>query len=344
MSDSKQLDYIKFKSYVRDKVEPFCDSSKRYQLFPIQHEDVWTLYNKHSDKFWKAEEVDLSKDYEDLMDKCEPHERHILMILHGLFASADNIVNHNIAEVLLKHLVAPEAQAFLWDQGSREIIHAKTYNNITDVLTHNDRKKKLKLFSAIEELPLVKDILNWVSDWIQPDIPIQWALPLWCGIEGVLFQPMFAIIFSFRETGRLPGVTFANEKISEDEGLHVKFSALVYKEKIVHKLPVKVVHDMYESLVRVVQTFIRGMVSEDKPLKNASQKELCQFTEYVADSVLDQLGVPPLFKVQNPLPFMKTLNIPGKSNFFEKRTGEYMSGGKEEQIDSVVLSDIDDEF
>jgi len=346
MSDSKQSTiqqaYETFKVSLQGKVEPFCNSSHRYRQFPIEHEDLWELYNKHCDKFWKAEEVDLSKDYESFKNDCKPHEQRAIRILHGLFASADNVVMHNLGDVLLKCLVSPEAQAFLWDQGSREVIHAKTYNNIIDVITHNDTKAKEELFGAIDNLDLVKDLLTWITEWIKEDVPVQWALPLWCGIEGVLFQPMFAAIFSFRATGRLPGMTFANEKISEDEGLHVKFGAKVFRDKLIHKPPVEMIHLMYRSLVSVVQKFIRGMITQ--PLDQVSANDLCQFTEYVADGVLDLLGVPMLFKVKNPLPFMKTLNIPGKSNFFEKRTGEYVVGGQEQEIDKIILDDVDDDF
>jgi ribonucleotide reductase beta subunit family protein with ferritin-like domain len=300
----------------------------RYRLFPIRHDDIWNLYNRQKNKFWTPEEIDFSADAKS-WDTLNEDEQHFVGHTLAFFANSDNIVVENIFSRLLTDLVPPEFQACLSMQACMEMIHVTTYNLCIDSVIQ-DEQKKMSLFNAVSENEVVKPKLQWAMRWVGSKATLARRLVAWSIVEGVFFSSSFASLFWLRKRQKVPGICFANEKIVEDEALHVMFATTTYREHIRHKLPPEEVHAMFDEAVRIESDFVEQSLPVGLIGMNSVQMK--EYVQSVADLVLGMLGVDPLYKKQNPFTWMEGLGLIGKANFFEKRVAEYVKTGPEREI------------
>jgi len=280
------------------------------------------MYKKQEASFWTAEEIDLAQDLVD-WDSLTSDEQHFIKYVLAFFAASDGIVLENLAEKFLKQVQLPEARAFYGFQIAIENIHSETYSLLIDQYIR-DKKEKLYLFRAISNVPAVKLKAEWAVKWINDANSFAERLIGFCAVEGILFSGSFCSIFWLRKRGLMPGLTFSNELISRDEGLHADFGCLLYS-LLKHKLPEKIVHDIIREAVVVERSFI--IDSLPCKLLGMNAKLMSQYIEFVADRLLLSLGVSKIFNSTNPFDWMELISVQGKTNFFEKRVGEYQKSG-----------------
>ena len=307
-----------------NSVEPMLDDDhKRYTLFPIQHPDVWSMYKKAEASFWKVEEVDLSSDLGD-WEKLTEDEKHFIKHVLAFFAASDGIVNENLAENMNRRVAWLEAKFFYGFQIAIENVHSLMYSLLIDTYI-KDNSEKNKLFNAIETLPVVKKKAEWAMKWINDkNASFAQLLVAFSVVEGVFFSGSFCAIFWLKKQGKMPGLTFANELISRDEAMHTEFATLLYS-KLEKKLETSEVHKIVESAVQCENEFITESLSVS--LLGMNCDLMTQYIKYTADFLLGMLGVPKLYNVSLPFDFMEMQSLTGKTNFFEKRVGEYQKAG-----------------
>jgi ribonucleotide reductase beta subunit family protein with ferritin-like domain len=325
-------------------IEPMLDASQkeRMAIFPIQHHDVWDMYQKSLASFWTVGEVDLSRDGLDWDNLLTDPERTFLKNILAFFSSSDTIVNINLAERFLNEVHMLEAKYFYAFQMAIENIHSEMYALLIDTYIR-DPIEKNKLFDAIQHIPCVKKKADWCFRWIynrkEDDgindnrtdncntdndntmpIPFAQRLIAFAIVEGVFFSGAFASIFWQKEKGRLPGLAFSNELISRDEALHVEFAVLLYS-KVVNRVDEHIVHEMFRDAVDVEKEFI--LKSIPCSMLGMNSILMSQYIEFVADRLMVQLGYTKMFHASNPFPFMERISIQNKTNFFEARVAEY---------------------
>lgn len=299
------------------------ENPNRFVIFPIKHPDIWEFYKKAEASFWTAEELDL---YQDLKDwkKLNKDEQHFIKHVLAFFAASDGIVNENLIENLASMVQYPEARSFYGFQIAIENIHSEVYSLLIDTYIQDDAEKE-HLFRAIETIPAVKEKAEWALRWIKGNRNFVELLVAFAVVEGIFFSASFCAIFWLKKRGIMPGLTFSNELISRDEGLHTDFACLLYRDHIKNKLPVE----------RVKEIVTSGLVAEKKFILEAlpihligmNAKLMDQYMEFVTDRLLVQLGSPKIYNATNPFPFMEMISLQGKTNFFEKRVGEYQKSG-----------------
>ena len=308
----------------KKKGEPLLEPNPlRFVLFPIKHHDVWAMYKKAEGSFWKAEEVDLSKDRVH-WEALTKEERHFLKHVLAFFAASDGIVNENLAVNFSSEVQWPEARQFYGFQIAMENVHSEMYSLLLDTYI-TESEEKTRLFSAIQTIPGVKKKAEWALQYMESaDADFATRLMAFACVEGIFFSGAFCAIFFFKERGVLPGLTTSNEFISRDEGLHCEFACLLYG-KLEQKLSKTRAHKMIREAVRCEKEFI----CEALPwaLKGMNAKMMGQYLEFVADRLLVQLGYPKIWSTANPFPFMERLSLEGKDNFFEKRVTNYSMAG-----------------
>jgi|TARA_B110000902_G_C14212521_1_gene551887 ribonucleoside-diphosphate reductase beta chain len=299
------------------------ENPKRFVLFPIQHDDIWAEYKKQEASIWTAEEIDLSSDLVDWSDKLNDDERFFIKNVLAFFAASDGIVNENIAENFVQEVQYTEAKFFYGFQIMMENIHSETYSLLIDTYIQ-DTKEKDHLFNAIETLPFVKSKAEWAMRWIDNGSFAE-RLIAFAAVEGIFFSGSFCSIFWLKKRGLMPGLTFSNELISRDEGMHCDFACLLYNDHLVNKLPKKTVEKIIVDAVNMEKEF----VTEALPVRligmNADLMQ--QYIEFVADRLLVELGNEKVYNATNPFDFMDMISLQGKTNFFEKRVGEYQKAG-----------------
>lgn len=312
--------------------EPLLKENKdRFVLFPIQHNDIWSFYKKAEASFWTAEEIDLGADLWDWENKLNDDERHFIKHILAFFAASDGIVNENLAENMVRQVQYTEAKFFYGFQITIENIHSETYSLLIDTYI-KDPTEKDKLFHAIDTLDCVSKKANWALNWISKGSFAE-RLVAFAAVEGIFFSGSFCSIFWLKKRGLMPGLTFSNELISRDEGLHCDFACLLYSKHLITKLPVETVQQIITEAVAIEKEF----VTDALPVKLIGMNSdlMGQYIEFVADRLLAELGCPKVYNVTNPFDFMDMINLQGKTNFFEKRVGEYQKAGvmgkKEEQ-------------
>lgn len=303
-----------------DNDEPLLQSGiNRYVLFPIEHDDIWKMYKKQEASFWTTEEIDLSKDLKDwkLLNNDEQHFiKHVL----GFFAGSDGIVMENLALRFMREIHIPEARCFYGFQMMMENIHSETYSLLIDTYV-KDNIEKQHLFEAIDTIPCVGQKAQWALKWIEDqNAPFAMRLIAFAAVEGIFFSGSFCSIFWLKRRGLMPGLTFSNELISRDEGMHTDFACLLYS-MLKHKLDTEVVHEIIGDAVAIEKQFI--IDSLPCYLIGMNSEMMSQYIEYVADRLLVQLGYPKIWKSSNPFDFMEMISMGGKTNFFEKRVAEY---------------------
>ncbi|HYG51529.1 MAG TPA: ribonucleoside-diphosphate reductase small subunit [Flavobacteriales bacterium] len=312
--------------------EPILTENKdRFVLFPIQHNDIWSFYKKAEASFWTAEEIDLGADLWDWENKLNDDERHFIKHVLAFFAASDGIVNENLAENFVRQVQYTEAKFFYGFQITIENIHSETYSLLIDTYI-KDPVEKDKLFHAIDTLDCVKKKANWALNWISKGNFAE-TLVAFAAVEGIFFSGSFCSIFWLKKRGLMPGLTFSNELISRDEGLHCDFACLLYTQHLRYKLPVETVTKIITEAVAIEKEFVCDALPVKLIGMNADL--MSQYIEFVADRLLAELGCPKVYNVSNPFDFMDMINLQGKTNFFEKRVGEYQKAGvmgkKEEQ-------------
>lgn len=321
-------------------VEPILEENKnRFVLFPIQHDDIWSFYKKAEASFWTAEEIDLAPDLIDWETKLNDNERHFVKHVLAFFAASDGIVNENLAENFLSEVQYTEAKFFYGFQVAIENIHSETYSLLIDTYI-KDKEEKNYLFNAIDTLDCVRKKADWALRWIEEGSFAE-RLVAFAAVEGIFFSGSFCSIFWLKKRGLMPGLSFSNELISRDEGLHCDFACLLYNNHIVNKLDKKQVSQIIVDAVEIEKEFIL----EALPVKliGMNSELMSQYIEFVADRLLSELGCDKVFNVSNPFDFMEMISIQGKTNFFEKRVGEYQKAGVLNNDSSQTFT-LDEEF
>jgi len=322
------------------RVEPILEENpNRFVLFPIQHNDIWAEYKKSQACFWTAEEIDLSQDMTDWQDKLNNDERHFVKHVLAFFAASDGIVNENLAENFISEVQYTEAKFFYGFQIMMENIHSETYSLLIDTYI-KDNKEKDYLFNAIETMDCVKKKAEWALRWIDNgDFPER--IVAFAAVEGIFFSGPFCSIFWLKKRGLMPGLSFSNELISRDEGMHYDFACLLYNEHIVNKLDPEKVRGIITDAVTIEKEFVTDALPVSLIGMNADM--MCQYIEFVADRLLVALGCRKEYNVENPFPWMDLISLEGKTNFFEKRVGDYQKSGVMADRDSQVFS-LDEDF
>lgn len=314
----------------------------RLTIFPIKYPKVWDMYNKAVSTFWVPEEIDLSKDIDDwngLSDNEQFFIKHIL----AFFSSSDTIVNMNIGERFINEVKIMEAKFFYGFQEAIENIHSHTYSLLIDTYVKDDNEKD-KIFNAILHIPCIKQKADWCFKWIKDhEASFAQRLVAFAIVEGVFFSGAFCAIFWLKEKGKMPGLTFSNELISRDEGLHVEFAILLYS-MINNKLPEETVHGMFEDALSVEKNFIIDSIPCSMLGMNSSL--MTEYIQFVADRLLLQLGYKKKWNATNPFPFMDRSNLECRTNFFESRVAEYSKAnvGNSTSIDNLRTFDLSDDF
>lgn len=309
--------------------EPILRENKsRFVLFPIQHDDIWEFYKKAEASFWTAEEIDLSQDLVD-WKKLNDGERHFISHVLAFFAASDGIVNENLAENFIAEVQYTEAKFFYGFQIAIENIHSETYSLLIDTYI-KDNKEKDRLFNAIDTMPFVKKKADWALQWIDEGSFAE-RLIAFAAVEGIFFSGSFCSIFWMKKRGLLPGLSFSNELISRDEGLHCDFACLLYNNHLVNKLDPAKITAIIKDAVEIEEEF----VTEALPVKliGMNAQLMCQYIEFVADRLLMELNCDKVYNVTNPFDFMELISLQGKTNFFEKRVGEYKKAGVSSNVE-----------
>lgn len=318
------------------KEEPILKENKdRFVLFPIQKNDIWQFYKKAEASFWTAEEIDLSQDLKD-WNNLNDGERHFITHVLAFFAASDGIVNENLAENFLSEVQYTEAKFFYGFQVAIENIHSETYSLLIDTYVKNPSEKS-RLFNAVETIPCVKKKADWALRWIDNGSFAE-RLIAFAAVEGIFFSGSFCSIFWLKKRGLMPGLTFSNELISRDEGLHCDFACLLYNEHLVNKLSKETVTKIIRDAVEIEKEFVTDAI----PVKliGMNAELMCQYIEFVADRLLAELECDKIYNTTNPFDFMDMISLQGKTNFFEKRVAEYQKAGvmNEKDNDSPKFS------
>ena len=315
------------------------ENPNRFVLFPIQHSDIWEMYKKQEASIWTAEELDLSPDLVDWESKLNDDERFFIKHVLAFFAASDGIVNENLAENFLSEVQYTEAKFFYGFQVMMENIHSETYSLLIDTYI-KDTKEKNYLFNAIETFEPVKKKADWAMRWIDNGSYAE-RLVSFAAVEGIFFSGSFCSIFWLKKRGLMPGLTFSNELISRDEGLHCDFACMLYNNHLVNKLPKEEVQKIIADAVEIEKEF----VTESLPVRLIGMNSdlMSQYIEFVADRLLTELGNDKIYNTSNPFDFMDMINLQGKTNFFEKRVGEYQKAGVLNNENNTTFS-LDSDF
>lgn len=294
----------------------------RFVLFPIKHLDIWEMYKRHEASFWTAEEIDLSQDVKD-WENLSDNERHFISHVLAFFAASDGIVNENLAVNFLSEVQYAEAKCFYGFQIAMENIHSETYSLLIDTYIKQPAEKD-KMLRAIETIPCIQKKADWALKWINsPDFSER--IIAFAAVEGIFFSGSFCSIFWLKKRGLMPGLAFSNELISRDEGLHCEFACLLFTKHLVNKVSEERVKEIITDAVEIEKEFITEALPAS--LIGMNSELMKQYIEYVADFWLERLGCSKVYESTNPFDFMELISLPGKTNFFEKRVGEYQKAG-----------------
>ncbi|RDA93356.1 hypothetical protein CP533_0343 [Ophiocordyceps camponoti-saundersi (nom. inval.)] len=300
------------------------ENPQRFVLFPIKYSEIWAMYKKAEASFWTAEEIDLTKDMNDWNNRINDDEKYFISHILAFFAASDGIVNENLVERFSGEVQIPEARCFYGFQIMMENIHSETYSLLIDTYIREPAQRTY-LFNAIETIPCIRKKAEWAIRWIQDkDSSFAQRLVAFAAVEGIFFSGAFASIFWLRKRGLMPGLTFSNELISRDEGLHTDFACLLHSH-LKKRASKEVIRDIITDAVTIEQEFL----TEALPcaLLGMNADLMKQYIEFVADRLLVALGNDKIYKSTNPFDFMENISLGGKTNFFEKRVGDYQKAG-----------------
>lgn len=326
-------------------MEPLFDTSsatlgQRYTLFPISQseEDLYKFYKKAVASFWTVEEIDFSRDKED-WEKLTENEKYFIKHVLAFFAGSDGIVQENLATRFQKEVQSPVARLFYGLQNAMEGIHSETYSLLIDQYV-KDKDEQMKYFRAIDTIPAIQKKAQWAIKWIESPTDYATRLLGFACVEGIFFSGSFCAIYWIKKRGLLPGLTFSNELISRDEGLHTEFAIAMY-HKLQNKLDTSSVHAVVGEAVEYETEFITSALP--CALIGMNAKDMTHYIQFVADRLLVQLGYPKLYNVGNPFDFMELISLEGKTNFFEKKVSEYSKPGVGMKKEDMEIR-MDEEF
>ncbi|MGB3607854.1 MAG: ribonucleotide-diphosphate reductase subunit beta [Psychroserpens sp.] len=305
-------------------VEPILQENKdRFVIFPIQHHDLWEWYKKSEASMWTAEEIDLHQDITDWTGKLNDDERYFIKHVLAFFAASDGIVNENLAENFVNEVQYSEAKFFYGFQIMMENIHSETYSLLIDTYV-KDEKEKAMLFNAIETFPAIKKKADWALKWIESPSFAE-RLIAFAAVEGIFFSGSFCSIFWLKKRGLMPGLTFSNELISRDEGMHCDFAVHLHENHLINKVPKERIKEIIIDALNIEREFITESLPAS--LIGMNSKLMSQYLEFVTDGLLADLGCEKEYNTANPFDFMDMISLQGKTNFFEKRVSEYQKAG-----------------
>ena len=299
------------------------ENPDRFVLFPIEHHDIWQMYKQQQACIWTAEEIDLAQDLNDWRNRLSDDERYFIKNVLAFFAASDGIVNENLAENFLSEVQYTEAKFFYGFQIMMENIHSETYSLLIDTYIQ-DPEEKDTLLHAIDTIPAVKKKAEWALKWI--DSPhFQERVVAFAAVEGIFFSGSFCSIFWLKKRGLMPGLSFSNELISRDEGMHTDFAVMLHNNHLSNKVSEERIKEIIMSALEIEKEFI----TESLPVRLIGMNSdlMKQYLEFVADRLLMDLGCSRVYNVENPFDFMANISLQGKTNFFEKRVGEYQKSG-----------------
>lgn len=321
-------------------IEPILkENPNRFVLFPIEHDDIWKFYKQSEACFWTASEIDLHQDMHDWANKLNDNERHFIKHVLAFFAASDGIVNENLAENMLSEVQYTEAKFFYGFQIMMENVHSETYSLLIDTYI-TDNTEKDYLFNAIDNLACVRKKADWALRWIEEGSFAE-RLIAFAAVEGIFFSGSFCSIFWLKKRGLMPGLSFSNELISRDEGMHCDFACLLYNQHVENKLPKETVKKLIMDAVEIEKEFVSDSIPVALIGMNAGL--MCQYIEFVADRLLVALNVEKVYNAENPFPWMELISLQGKTNFFEKRVGDYQKAGVMADRKEQVFS-LDEDF
>ena len=299
------------------------ENPNRFVLFPIEHHDIWQMYKQQEACIWTAEEIDLAQDLNDWRNRLNDDERHFVKNVLAFFAASDGIVNENLAENFVSEVQYTEAKFFYGFQIMMENIHSETYSLLIDTYIQDPSEKDM-LFRAIETIPAVKKKAEWALKWISSP-HFQERLIAFAAVEGIFFSGSFCSIFWLKKRGLMPGLSFSNELISRDEGMHCDFAVMLHNNHLANKVSEERIREIITSALEIEKEFI----TESLPVRLIGMNSdlMKQYLEFVADRLLVDLGCSKAYNSENPFDFMANISLQGKTNFFEKRVGEYQKSG-----------------
>ncbi|GGB85203.1 ribonucleoside-diphosphate reductase [Flavobacterium suaedae] len=321
--------------------EPILQENKnRFVIFPIKHHDIWDWYKKMEASFWTAEEIDLHQDLNDWNNKLSDDEQYFIKHILAFFAASDGIVNENLAENFVNEVQYAEAKFFYGFQIMMENIHSETYSLLIDTYVKNEEEKD-KLFRAIEVFPAIMKKAEWALKWIESESFAE-RLIAFAAVEGIFFSGAFCSIFWLKKRGLMPGLTFSNELISRDEGVHCDFAVHLHNNHLVNKVPKERIKEILVDALNIEREFI----TESLPVSliGMNAKLMTQYLEFVTDRLLVELGCEKQYNVTNPFDFMDMISLQGKTNFFEKRVSEYQKAGVINKDDNSQKISFDADF
>ena len=306
------------------QLEPILQENKnRFVIFPIKHHDIWEWYKKMEASFWTAEEIDLSQDLNDWNNRLIEDEKYFIKHILAFFAASDGIVNENLAENFVNEVQYAEAKFFYGFQIMMENIHSETYSLLIDTYV-KDESEKNELFTAIEVFPAIKKKADWALKWIESDSFAE-RLIAFAAVEGIFFSGSFCSIFWLKKRGLMPGLTFSNELISRDEGVHCDFAVHLHNHHLINKVPKERIREILVDALNIEREFITESLPVSLIGMNAGL--MTQYLEFVTDRLLVELGCEREYNTTNPFDFMDMISLQGKTNFFEKKVAEYQKAG-----------------
>ena len=310
------------------------ENKDRFVIFPLQHLDIWDYYKKAQQVFWTAEEIDLSQDLTD-WEKLNEGEKHFVKHVLAFFAASDGIVNENLAENFVAEVQYTEAKFFYGFQIMMENIHSETYSLLIDTYI-KDKAEQDYLFHAVDTVPAVQKKAEWALKWIGSDSFVE-RLIAFAAVEGIFFSGSFCSIFWLKKRGLMPGLSFSNELISRDEGLHTDFAVHLYNHHIENKLSKERLIEIIDSALDIEKEFITEALPVSLIGMNANLMK--QYLEYVSDRLLVDLGVGKVYNAENPFDFMQNIAMANKTNFFEKRVADYVKSGVGEVKEQIPFDE-----
>ncbi|ARF02783.1 SWPV1-209 [Shearwaterpox virus] len=309
----------------------------RFVIFPIKYKDIWKMYKQAVASFWTVEEVDLSQDLTD-WKSLKPEERNFMSYVLAFFAVSDGIVNENLVERFCQEVQIPEARCFYGFQIAIENIHSEMYSLLIDTYIDNSEQKE-KLFSSIRTMDCIRKKAEWALKWINDSVPYGERLVAFAAVEGIFFSGSFASIFWLKKRGLMPGLTFSNELISRDEGLHCDFACLLFNNYLKHKPSKERVYEIIDSAVSVEIEFLTEALKVD--LIGINSKLMIAYIKFVSDRLLNALGFEKKYHSENPFSFMENISLEGKANFFERRVSSYQRMGIMSSDENVFTTQAD---
>ena len=310
------------------------ENKNRFVLFPIEHHDIWDYYKKAQQVFWTAEEIDLAQDHTD-WEKLSEGEQHFVKHVLAFFAASDGIVNENLAENFVAEVQYTEAKFFYGFQIMMENVHSETYSLLIDTYI-KDKEEQNHLFNAIDTVPAVQKKAEWARKWIGSESFVE-RLIAFASVEGIFFSGSFCSIFWLKKRGLMPGLSFSNELISRDEGLHTDFAVHLYKNHVENKLSRERILEIIDSALVIEKEFITEALPVS--LIGMNSELMKQYLEYVCDRLLMDLGVGKVYNTENPFDFMANIALQNKTNFFEKRVADYVKSGVGEVQEQISFDE-----